>query len=208
MHPSFDTLVRAVISARKANPHHAAKNKWSLDFDTVANEVEQFQVKVCLAGGWTKYLTEGVSGAPPFSRAQSLANQKQLGVAVEKVKKLWAGVKTLNDWLDSEEPPVPTEQSERRAAICADCHLNGKGDFSSWFTVPASGAIKRQLERLSQRNISSTQDEKLNVCTACLCPLKVKVHTPMKFITPHMSNETIAELKGGKNCWIIAEMGS
>lgn len=208
LHPSFDTLVRAVQSARKANPAHASKHKWSLDKETIANEVEQFQVKVCLAAGWTSYLTEGGGGAPPFSLAQRLPDQKQLGAAVGKIRKLWAGVKTLNDWLDSEEPPVETEQSERRANICVQCPMNGQGDFSSWFTVPAAGAIQRQLERLNQRKISSTQDSKLNVCTACLCPLKVKVHTPMKFIKTHLSPEVIAELRGGKDCWIISELGA
>src|SRR6185436_1921416 len=65
LHPSFDTLVRAVIAARKANVHYAEKFKWSTDYDTVANEVELFQVKICQSMGWQSYLTEGGGGAPP-----------------------------------------------------------------------------------------------------------------------------------------------
>ena len=208
LHPSFDTLTRSVMSARKANPHHAQKHKWALDFEGVALDVENYNVKVCLANGWTSYLTEPGGGAPPFSIAQSLQNQKQLGVAVSVVKKLWAGVKTLNAWLDSGEPPVAKELSEKRAAICASCNLNGKGDFSSWFTIPASGAIKRQLEVLTARQISTSIDEKLNVCTGCLCPLKVKVHAPMQFIKAELSPEVVAELRTGKSCWIISEMAA
>lgn len=208
MHPSLDTLTQAVISARRANPHHMAQHNWSLDFDVVKQEVKQFNVRICQAMGWTEYLTEGGSDAPPFNPAQSLLNQKQLSAAVDKVKKLWAGVKTANDWLDSGEPPVPQELSEARAAVCVQCHFNGQGDFTAWFTKPASGAIKRQLERLTERNISTTQDAKLNICTACLCPMKLKVHTPMTFIKPHLKPEVVEELKGGKNCWILSEMGA
>lgn len=207
LHPSFDTLVSAVLSARRANAAQSAQHKLSLDRATVEMEVETYNVKVCLANGWMNYLTEAGGGsAPPFNKAQSLLNQKQLGVAVEKVKRLWAGVKTLNDWLDSGEPPVEQEFAEKRAAVCVACPLNGSGDFSAWFTVPASGAIKRQLERLEQRKIFTSQDAKLNVCTACLCPLKVKVQTPMKFIKSHLLPEVVEDLKGGNNCWILAEI--
>ena len=207
LHPSFDTLTRAVISARAANPHYVAKHKWSLDYDTVAMEVEMFQVKVCLSAGWTSYLTDSGGGAGvPFSKAQSLANQKQLSAAVGAVKKLWAGVKSLNAWIDSGEPPVDIELAEKRAATCVQCKLNGKGDFSRWFTVPVASAIKRQQEILLQREIKTSQDDKINVCEGCLCPLKVKVHTPMKFIAPNMTPEIINDLKPGNNCWVLAEM--
>lgn len=208
LHPSFTTLVSAVINARRANPHHVAKYKWSLDRDVVGNEVEAFQVKVCLAGGWTSYLTESGGGAPPpLSQPPSPAEQRLLAVAAGKARRLWAGVKTLNDFLDSGEPPVPSAQAESRAATCVACPLNGKGDFTTWFTVPAAAAIKRQLERVKEMNLATTQDDKLNVCTGCLCPLKLKVWTPWKFIKPHLETEVLDELRKGKNCWILAEMG-
>jgi hypothetical protein len=95
MHPSFSTLVNAVISARRANPHHAAKHKWSLNRDAVANEVEAFQVKICLAGGWTSYLTESGGGAPP-PLSQPPSPQEQLAKRQEKPD-VRSGVKTLND---------------------------------------------------------------------------------------------------------------
>lgn len=206
LHPSLDVLTRALISARAANPHQVGVHKWSLEFPIVRQEVELFQVKICLANRWTKYLTDGGGGAPPpLSKAQSILNVKQLSAAAGKVKKLWAGVRTLNEWLDSEEPPVETALSESRAATCVACPLNGKGDFTAWFTTPAAAAIKRQIERMQQRNISGTLDDKLGICEACLCPNVLKTKTPMKFIKPHLSDEVIQELKVGKDCWIISE---
>ena len=208
LHPSLEVLANAVISARKANPHYVQQHNWSLDRATVLEEVKAFNVKVCLSMGWMSYLTDIGGGAPPFSKAQSLLNQKQTVAVVGSIKRIWAGVKTLNDWLDSEEPPIPIEQAEKRAAVCVNCNLNGKGDWTSQFTKPAAGAIMRQLQRLQDRKITSSQDANLQVCEACLCPLKLKVHTPMKYIKPHLADDVIAELKKGKDCWIIAELAA
>ncbi len=205
MHPSFSTLVNSVISARKANPHHATKHKWSLDPATVANEVEAFQVRVCQSMGWSNYLTDAGGSAVPFS-SQSLLSPSQLGAAAKGVQKLWKGIKTLNDFLDSGEPPVAPELAESRAAVCVQCSHNGKGDFSAWFTKPAAAAITRQLEKLQQRKISTTKDDQINICNICLCPLKLKVQTPMKFIKDQLDAEMINELSlANEKCWIPIE---
>jgi len=207
LHPSFETLVGAVISARSANPHHVAQHKWSLDRGAVGDEVEAFNVRVCLSMGWTAYLTDIGGGAPPpFLPTTSPADQRLLDVAASKARKLWAGIKTLNAWLDSGEPPVPADQSAKRAATCVACPLNGSSDLTSWFTIPAAASIKRQLERMQKRNISTSLDDKLGVCSACLCPLKLKVQTPLKFIQPNMSGETLNDLRRGANCWLVSEL--
>lgn len=209
MHPSFETLVSAVISARQANPHQTQQNSWSLDRGVVGDEVEAFNVRVCQSMGWNQYLTAaGGGGAIPFHNPLSPQDASLLQNAAAKAKKLWAGVKTLNAWLDSEEPPVPTEQSEKRAATCVACPLNGSGDLTSWFTTPAAAAIKRQMERMQKRNISGTLDAKLGVCSACLCPLVLKTKTPMKFIKPNLSDEVVKELMKGNSCWIVSELTS
>lgn len=207
MHPSFETLVGAVISARRANPHKAEENKWSLDRAVVSEEVEAFLVKHCQSMGWTNFLAEMGGGASvPFPQQASPEQSHALAAAASKAKKLWSGIKTLNSWLDSGEPPVPAELSERRAATCVACPLNGSGDLTSWFTAPAAASIKRQMEKKQQRNISTTLDAKLGVCSACLCPLPLKCVTPMKFIQPNLSNEVINELRKGRNCWLIKEI--
>jgi len=122
------------------------------------------------------------------------------------VKKVWQGVKTLNDWIDSKLPPVDQTLSQHRAEVCAACTLNGKGGLEEWFTKPAAAAIKMQLAKLADRKLATTVDDKLNVCTACLCRLKLKVHTPLPFITEHLSDQTKAELD--KKCWILEEISN
>lgn len=207
LHPSFSTLVTAVMSARAANPHHAAKFKWATDRAGVEHDVEQYNVKLCQANGWTQYLADSGGGGGPFPSSQSLPDQKQLGVAVAAVRKLWAGIKTLNEFLDSGEPPVEPELAEKRAAVCVACSKNTPGNFSAWFTAPASAVVTKQLERLQQRQISTSQDSKLNICDVCWCPMKLKVQTPLKFIRPHVSDEMVQDLKAANpECWIPKEL--
>ena len=205
---SFNNVVDQVIAMRRANPALAAKHGWATDFDTVATEVDLFNGAICERMGWNNFISQpgaGVAPAPKFKALSPLA-EKQLSAAAEKVKKVWQGVKTLNDWIDSGLPPVATELSQHRAEVCAACVLNGKGGLEEWFTKPAAAAIKGQISKLASRKLSTTVDDKLNVCVSCLCPLKLKVHTPLPFITEHMSESTKNELD--KGCWILSELST
>jgi hypothetical protein len=204
---SFDQLVQQVIAVRGGNPQLTAKNKWSTDYNTVASEVDAFNARVCEQMGWNNYIIQA-SGAPPppKSKPPSASDQKLLAAAAGAAKKIWAGVRTLNDWLDSGTPAVPQVLADARAATCAACPLNGPGDFTQWFTKPAAEAIQRQLTKLEGRKLSTASDGAINICEACLCPLKLKVHAPMQYIAPHVSEEVLRELAKGKNCWILAEM--
>lgn len=210
MHPSFETLVTAVISARNAHPHHKAEHNWSVDRAEVGNEVESFNVKICLSMGWTQYLAESGGSAPaaPFIQTNP-QEQKLLLAAATKAKKLWSGLKTLNEWLESNEPAVSSDQSEKRASICVACPFNGKGDLTSFFTSPAAAAIRRQLERVQQRNFKTSLDDQLGVCAekdgngGCLCVNKLSVHVPLKIKLAHMAPDTKASLH--PSCWLLAE---
>ncbi len=202
---SFNSTVDAVVRMRKANPALAAAKGWATDFEGVANDVDSFNAAICERMGWTTYITNPTSGTPtsPKFKALSPLDQKQLSAVAGKVKKVWQGVRSINDWLEAGTPAVPTEQSEKRAATCVACPLNGKGGLEEWFTKPAAAAIKLQFDKLSERKLSTTLDEKLNVCVSCLCPMRLKVHTPLAHIVAHMGEETRRALDPG--CWITAE---
>jgi hypothetical protein len=204
--PSWETLIRAVIAMRLANQHQMVKHGWSVDVETVAAEVDAYNAKVCMEHGWNKYITGGSGGSlrrPPLVPVTE-ERAKQLGVVAGKARKIWAGVRTLNGWLDSGEGAVLEEVSLARAKVCLACPMNGRGDFTKWFTVPAADAIKRQMERLGERKLTSPAG--LGVCEACLCPLAIKVWTPMKFIRPYLSDEVVDALRKGKDCWVLKEM--
>jgi len=205
---SFTTIVNALISHRKANPHLISQHKLSVDLAQVADEVDAFNALHCARHGWMAYITDGMENASPPPKPQALLQQERsaLAAAADKAKKIWGGIRTLNDWIDTGTPPVPKEQAEARAAVCAVCPKNGKGDFTGWFTKPASEVITKQLERLSVLKLSTSQDKEINLCEVCLCPLKLKVHTPIKHIKEHMAGPVIIELKAVPNCWIPKEL--
>jgi hypothetical protein len=98
---------------------------------------------------------------------------------------------------------VPKEQSASRASVCAGCPLNEAGDWTSWFTLPAANAIRNFLNSRKAWNLSTPDDDKLNVFGACGCVLKLKVHLPLKDFINEMSPEDKDALWGG--CWIRAE---
>lgn len=202
---SFDSIVNSLIAARKGNPHVTQKFGWSTDIATVGNELDSYNARICEMMGWSQYITSTGASAPPPPKTIAPQQQASVQSAAGRVSKIWAGVKTLNDWLDSGEPPVAREIAESRAATCAACPRNGTGDFEKWFTRPASETIRKQLEKAHHMNLSTTSDDKIQICEACLCPMKLKVHTPMKFITPHLKPEVMEELKTGLNCWILSE---
>jgi len=205
---SFHSIVDQVVAMRRANPALTAKHGWSVDPNVVADEVDAFNAAICERMGWTQFISQpgaGVAPSPKF-KALSPQSEKQLSVAAAKTKKVWQGVKTLNDWIESNLPGVDPALALQRAETCVACALNGKGGLEEWFTKPAAAAIKLQLSKLSGRKLSTTVDDKLNVCTACLCPLKLKVHTPLEFITEHMDEDTKRALD--PKCWILSEMST
>lgn len=204
---SFNVLVSQVIQTRMANPHLVKKHGWATDLATVENEVDEYNARICAQNGWDKYIMAPVGEPPPpKSRPPSLNDQRQISAAAGRVKKIWSGVKTLNDWIDSKEGPVHQQIANTRALTCSNCPRNQQGDFSRWFTNPASEAIKRQMDRLSDRKLSTPSDEKLNICDVCLCPLKLKVHTPLAYIKAHLTDGVLNELDAVGGCWISSEI--
>lgn len=204
---SFDSIVRSLIRHRQGRPDLIAKHGWATDYDTVANEVEQFNVNLCLKHGWMNYVDGGeVGGGVPKTRPPSPANVENVAVAAGASVKIWSGIKTLNEWIQSDEPPVAQELAESRAATCASCEHNAPGGFEDWFTRPAAGAIKKQIELLAHRKLKTSQDEKLHTCRLCLCPLRLKVFTPMQYIKAHMAEGLLQDLQKVPHCWIPKEL--
>jgi hypothetical protein len=209
---SFDQVVTGLIRARQANPGLAKIHKWPTDYATVADQVDEFNARVCEANGWTEYITSaGGYSIPKTMPHDPLKALQSLKNAAERAKELVRGAKTLLAFLDSGDKPVSPELAEHRAIICTQCPKNEAGDFTRWFTAPAAELIKRQVEKSQAMSLTTPRDAQLNLCTACHCPLKLKVHVPIQWIAKGLTEQQIVTLKNGKDCWIIAErerMGS
>lgn len=194
---SFDVLVRFVIEKRRANPGLSQKHGWSLDYNDVAKEVDEYNTQRCLAHGWNNFI---MGATVPFREASPSPLKAQQEAAAGSAPKIVAGIRVLLDWLGSGGKPVEPSVAESRSEICAGCPKNGKGNWTRYFTVPASRTIQLQLELKNNLKLETGQDEKLGVCEACLCPLKLKVWAPMQHILKELTPGARKDLD--PRCWI------
>lgn len=192
---SFDTIVRAVISHRQANPFLMRQHGWPVEQAAVENEIDAFNANLCARMGWNDYIIG--TDSPPLS------TPPQRHHLLLQSGRLAAGAKTLVEWIGSGAEAVPTELSNKRAEICAGCPKNGVADLTSWFTMPVSQAIRAAINLRKEWKLSTPFDEKLGVCDACACPLHLKVHMPIDRIMARLSDESKRELDA--RCWILAE---
>lgn len=192
---TFDQQVTNIIKHRLANPATTVQFKLATDFNSVAAELDSY--------------TRTRLGMPPISLPKpmpppsvpQLSAVAQAGVAA--VKKIAAGAALLMEWEESGMPPVDASLSQARADICATCPKNEQGkSLTDYFTGPLSEKMRARFARLFAMNLTTTKDEQLNVCSACLCPLRLKVHTPMELILKRLKPEQRAELD--PRCWILS----
>jgi hypothetical protein len=195
---SFETIVAAIIAHRNANPWLKDKNGWSVDPDTVREELDRYNAKVCEHMGWKDYISSAGDSAPPLSQPLP---QRLLHRGANVV----AGAETLVDWIADGAEAVGVEVSSERAAVCSACPKNGKGDLLSYFTRPAAEAIRRTVARKNEMQLTTPYDDGLGICEVCDCPLKLKVHLPIEVIVKKLSPVTRSELPA--HCWIRKEIG-
>lgn len=195
----FDASVKAIIAHRKANSAITMKHNLTTDYDTVADELEKY-TKLRLG-----IPTDPLSFFQPGRNSPLLSGEAVAAGSswYRKIVRAGTGVSTLADWLGKDGNPVSSALSEERAKICSDCPQNKSGDLLSFFTKPVSDLIRRQLEERKSLKLSTSQDEKLGICDACGCPLKLKVHVPLLFIKEHMRPTESNSLD--QRCWILKE---
>jgi hypothetical protein len=194
----FYAVAQAIRQHRMANPQF----KLSTSMPAIEDELERVNVAriAAIPGAAAVYLMEVGGASPSFHQAPTPTLAAQ---AVAAATSLSAGAKTILDFEESGESPISNELATKRAEVCVTCPRNETGGLSRFFTIPASELIKKQLERAHEMKLTTTLDNQLNVCSACLCPLKLKVHFPLAFILKHMSEEVKAKLDG--RCWILGE---
>jgi len=202
--PSFTVVCNGLEAVIKANPYLAKKHGWPTDRHGIEDWVDAYNATLCAKMGWDAYITPSGGGGGTLPKSQppphSLAS---LAAAAARVKELVAGARSLMEWDDSGEDGVPRDQAQSRALVCSTCPRNEKGDWTEWFTTSAAELIKRRVEKVHSRGLSTIHDESLHVCTACHCPLPVKVHVPLRWITKRLTDEQRAKLD--PRCWILSE---
>lgn len=190
----FNQLCTELQKHRRANPRY----KLSLDMKAIADEVDQANaIRVLGMKGGQHYVT--AEGGAVVASLPKAIFPRRLPV-LSAAERLVNGKDALLAWLGEGGKPVEKEEAERRAKICSVCPKNGKAELS-WFTKMASEAIRVALNIRNDMGLQTSVDDKLDCCQACLCPLRLKVHTPMKHILKHLTPEVKADLDPG--CWIL-----
>jgi hypothetical protein len=198
---SFAAISQKEYARRKANKYLCEKHNLGVDMASVEFDVEQQNVARCIAHGWNDFV-ESEAPATNYASQDSKKNSR-FGNAVGASKRVAAGVGVLLEWLGSSAKPVDQAVAEHRANVCATCPKNDGGDWKAYFTGKVADKIKTQLEIRNDLSLRTSQDEKLTVCSACDCPLKLKIWVGLDYIWGHTSSDVYKRLH--PNCWIITE---
>lgn len=200
---SFDSIVAQVIAHRRGNPHLIEKNGWSVDPVTVANEVDNYNTRVCEQMGWFNFVEGGGPLPTPFPVPGTPQFHNPPHSLLQAVRNVVGGSLAIVDFVASRAEAVPDEQANARAATCSACPLNEKGDWLSTFTRPVAEAIRVKLQQRRGMNLSTPKDAELGVCGVCSCPIPLMIHFPLETKLEHMNKETHDRLPA--HCWVITE---
>lgn len=198
---SFHHVVEQTMILRQANPFLAERHGWRIDQAGVEFDVEQYNVARMIAGGWLDFIVQEEPSTAPLYVMPPPSQKKTSVAGLGSVKRVAAGVALLVEWLGSGAKAVEQSLADSRASICVDCPKNDGGDWTAYFTKPIADKIRTQLEIRGDLQLRTPHDDKLTVCSACDCPLKLKVWTPMDHILAHTSDDTKTKLD--PRCWIL-----
>lgn len=187
---TFSQTVQLIIKNRQQNPAICVRHKLSTDPAVVGNELEMF--------------TRLRIGAPLPTPVMPTTNYGPLSAAVSDIKKLASGAGLLVTWDTSGLAPVPAEDANRRAAVCAACPLNSSAKYEQWRSVPIAASLASRLTRLEGLRLKTPSDTSLGLCDATYCPSAKLVHVPMEVISRRLKDDVRSGL--ASECWILKEV--
>jgi len=204
---SWDGLVNAIYNLRTANA--ARFPKLSRDRNEIRRQIsEQNARRISAMPGTESYLlnmnpvTTGGAANPTMPPPNAPSPQSAVG----KLSAIVKGAASLLDWYVKDHgEPVARELSERRAAICVECPKNNMEDLKAWFTPSTAEFIRTRLFSRKELKLETSQDDKLGVCEACRCVMKLAVHEPLEIKLKHTTPEMKAQLWSA--CWQLQEQG-
>lgn len=203
---TFEEIVQGLMAYRQAHKETYARYGAPMDYEGICAEVDAYNASLAQRMGWTDFYIGGPDPNLPAPQVTG-GSLSKLASAAASVSRLAQGYKAIKEWKASEDPPVPAEHAERRAAVCVQCPMNQGGQLTDFFTVPLAERIRKDMEDLHKRGLHTQFDAALFTCKACSCPLGLKVWIPTQFIAPTIDAATKDKLRQGNNCWIVSELG-
>jgi hypothetical protein len=204
-----------VIEHRKDNPRF----KLPIDRKTVEEDVcmytaatlpkpsHPFDPEFCLTDRASKKEaglppSRSLPAAGPRAAAQPVAGGAGSAIGIW-ARNTIAGIGTYLKWFGS-RVTVPHSVSGVRAMTCLVCpkHSTHPGALDRMNQIIGS-ELMRVMNILTLRKLATSVDDRLGVCLACDCPVKVKVHCDLKHILENITPEAKAALDPA--CWILSE---
>ncbi len=182
----FNGAVQAIIAHRKANPRF----NLATDQKTVEDQLDETNALRMLS----------IPGADIYVQTDPTQLPKTTPRPLQRLQSVAVGASTVVEWIASEEEAVPKELANKRAEICTTCPMNDPGGLMDRFTAYAQNAIRFALNQRKGWNLTTPFDERLHVCSACLCPIPLKIWMPLSRIRAKMPKESFASL--AEFCWI------
>jgi hypothetical protein len=110
------------------------------------------------------------------------------------------GIRILSDWVGDGGVVVSKEQAQLRADTCLGCNENKAG----WVAVEAvASAIREQVELKNDLDLRVEGEKSLHTCAVCVCPIKLKVWTPIEYCVKYMAKQEKEQFPS--HCWIVKE---
>lgn len=197
---SFSSLVNKVVAQRAANPRFGLPT----DPNIVADQVDEANAIRCQSLGpavSAQFVMEGGPATAPSFPQTAGSPRPRLLAAAALVSKLNAGKGLLIEWEEQGFQSVTPEAAAARAKVCVDCPKNNPGHFTKWFTVPVVNHFMKLAGKMNERKLTTSDDEKLGTCEACLCPMRGKVWVPMDLIKKHTPDGVEQQLD--PRCWLL-----
>lgn len=119
---------------------------------------------------------------------------------LEKAKAYTNGARILSDWVGDGGIVAPKEQAQERAGTCLGCKHNQPG---MKLAESVSAAIQEEVELKNAMELRVIGERSLHTCELCLCPLRLKVWTPLSYLTKYKKSEEIQKFPA--HCWIRTE---
>lgn len=194
----FQSAVSEIIKCRLDNPRFNLPT----DHETVEAELDAYTCALLKnSPGWCIGPEAPSFQRPPLVKPQPVGGKGSAAVGGEPnfLANTNAGIKLWMEFFGSGKPESE-EVAEKRAAICANCPQNVKGNILERFNAMAGKEILAIFNALNDLDLHTSRDKDLYVCHLCSCPLRSKVFAPLEMVKKHMVQETMDSLPD--YCWI------
>lgn len=200
---SFDHVVSEIIAHREANKTRFPE--LPRDRETVAAELEnQMTERLRSMPGGADYLMNSPEGPPLNPLRSRRPPASPVGVVANVVAAVKTATVGIATWLEFfGAGPVENAVAEKRAAVCAGCEFNVPAEGPNKLSETVAAELALVLGAMHEQQLTTSLDEKLNLCGLCLCPLKSKVFAPNDVVQKN-TNPALRKLLP-KHCWILAE---